>query len=39
MTEQQAQHASEVLARLYADQYGITNPQITITRKEEKKDA
>lgn len=37
MTEKQVQHALEVLAKLYADQYGITNPKITITRKEEKK--
>lgn len=38
MTEQQVIHAMEVLARLYADQYGINNPEIIITKKGEKKE-
>ena len=38
MTEEQADRAMRILAELYADQIGMKNPKITITRKGEKKE-
>ncbi len=38
MTEEQADRAMRILAELYADQIGMNNPKITITRKGEKKE-
>lgn len=35
MTEEQAIRAMEALGRLYADQYGIENPIITVRKKNE----
>ena len=35
MTEEQAIRAMETLCRLYADQYGIENPVITVRKKSE----
>ena len=36
MTEEQAERAMRILAELYAEQLGIENPKITITKKEDK---
>lgn len=36
MNESQIERAMRILAELYADQIGMENPKITITRKEEK---
>lgn len=38
MTEEQAIHAMEVLARLYAEQHGFENPIITVRKKEKEKE-
>ena len=38
MTEEQAIRAMETLGRLYADQYGIENPIITVRKKEKEKE-
>lgn len=35
MTEQQATKAMELLARLYAEQIGMINPAVEITKEEE----
>lgn len=37
MSEQQAERAMRILAELYADQMGIENHKITITKKEKEK--
>lgn len=40
MTEKQIEHAMEFLLKLYAENLGFKNPQITITKvKGEQKDA
>lgn len=36
MNESQIERAMRILAELYADQIGMKNPKITITRKGEK---
>lgn len=36
MNESQIERAMRILAELYADQIGMENPKITITRKGEK---
>lgn len=36
LTEEQADRAMRILAELYADQIGMNNPKIAITRKGEK---
>lgn len=36
MTEQQAKHAMETLAKLWAERKGFQNPQITVIKKDTK---
>ena len=38
MSESQVINAMQFLAKLYAESHGFQNPQITITRKNEKKE-
>lgn len=38
MTEEQADRAMRILVELYADQIGMENPKIAITKKGEKKE-
>ena len=38
MSESQAINAMQFLAKLYAESHGFQNPQITISRKNEKKE-
>ena len=37
MTDEQADRAMRILAELYAEQMGIENPKIKITKKEKEK--